>query len=149
MEVRAPTPDEGNAWLRLRQRLWPDHPVAELRREQAEIRGNPARNAVFVAADESGALEGFVEVSLRDYAEGCDSSPVGYIEGWYVEPHRRRSGVGRELVAAAERWAQSRGCTEMGSDARLENELSHRAHEALGYAEVERLVVFRKPIRRG
>jgi len=44
---------------------------------------------------------GFVEVSLRPYAEGCDTRPVGYLEGGYVAPEWRGQGIGRALVEAA------------------------------------------------
>lgn len=104
------------------------------------------RNVVFVAATDRGRLAGFVEASIRDWAEGCSTRPVGYIEGWYVVPEYRRSGVGRQLIDAAEQWARSRGCSEMGSDALLDNVISYAAHRALGYREVERVVAFSKKI---
>jgi len=85
-------------------------------------------------------------VSLREWVEGCHTRPVGYIEAWHVAPGHRRAGLGRRLVEAAEAWALSRGCTEMGSDADLDNRVSHAAHRALGYAEVARLVLFSKRI---
>ena len=110
------------------------------------ILDDPKRNAVFVARRENGELVGFIEAALRDWAEGCHTRPVGYVEGWYVDPEFRRRGIGRRLVEAAETWARSRGCTEMGSDALEENSLSHRAHAALGYAEVERVVTFAKKL---
>jgi aminoglycoside 6'-N-acetyltransferase I len=69
---------------------------------------------------------------------------VGYIEGWYVAPDLRGMGIGRRLVQAAEDWARSNGCREMASDCTLDNDLSLRAHLALGYEETERLVHFRK-----
>lgn len=62
--------------------------------------------------------------------------------------HSRRGPGARALVAAAEAWARSRGCREMASDAEITNELSHRAHGALGYQETGRLVVFRKDLSR-
>ncbi|MBV8171599.1 MAG: GNAT family N-acetyltransferase, partial [Candidatus Eremiobacteraeota bacterium] len=102
--------------------------------------------AVFVSESDQ-RLSGFIEVRLRPYADGCDTSPVGYIEGWYVEPASRRSGIGRRLVAAAEQWARARGCSEMASDSLLDNENGRRAHEHLGYAEVEQAVRFRKDLR--
>jgi len=113
-----------------------------------EIPANPEQNVVLVAASLDDEPVGFVEVTLRDWAEGCATRPVGYIEAWYVEPEHRRSGVGRRLMDAAERWVLSRGCTEIGSDAELSNEISGRAHRALGYAEVARLVLFSKNLRR-
>ncbi|MDQ6767610.1 MAG: GNAT family N-acetyltransferase [Candidatus Eremiobacteraeota bacterium] len=112
-------------------------------RDCDKILADPNRLGVFVAHVE-GQAQGFLEVGLRDYADGCDSSPVGYIEGWYVEPAIRRSGVGRQLVEAAESWARSKGCSEMASDALIENVDSQLAHARLGYAEVERQVCFRK-----
>ena len=149
MEIRPIRPGEHEAWLDMRHRLWPDARREELRAEQAEILEDPERNTVLVAALPDGELTGFIEVSLRDWAEGCDTRPVGYIEGWYVETEYRRTGVGGKLVEAAEQWALSKGCTEMGSDAEQWNEVSHQAHQALGYQEVMRLVCFSKKLVEG
>jgi len=100
-----------------------------------------------VAEDGSGMLVGFVEVGLRSHADGCDvSHAVGYVEGWYVAESHRKHGIGRQLVVAAEEWARKQGCVEMASDALLDNDLSHRVHEALGYAVVDRCVRFRKTL---
>jgi len=103
---------------------------------------------VFVIDRGDGNLAGFVEAGARAYADGCDTSPVGYIEAWFVDPDSRRQGRGRALLAAAEDWARAQGYTEMASDALLDNVVSHRAHAAAGYVEMERLVVFRKPLTR-
>ncbi|HET7010424.1 MAG TPA: aminoglycoside 6'-N-acetyltransferase [Anaerolineales bacterium] len=146
MDIRPVRPDEHAPWLRLRRRLWPDHTLADLRREQAELVAHPDRYAVFVAAHTGGELIGFVEASVREWAEGCATQPVGYLEGWYVEPGHRRAGIGRLLVEAAEAWVLSRGCTEMGSDAEEWNELGHAAHRALGFSEATRLVCFSKKL---
>lgn len=147
VEIRTLRPAEHDAWLALRERLWPGSSRDFLTAEQREILADTTRNAVLIAADGQRVV-GFLEAALRDWAEGCESRPVGYIEGWYVEPGYRRRGVGRLLVEAAERWAQSRGCTEMGSDADLSNDVSHAAHRALGYREVDRIVLFSKKLGR-
>jgi aminoglycoside 6'-N-acetyltransferase I len=89
---------------------------------------------------------GFAEVSRRAYAEGCETSPVGFLEGWYVVPARRRQGVGRALVAAAEAWARGLGCREFASDTLADNASSTCAHRALGFEEVEVLRCFRKTL---
>jgi aminoglycoside 6'-N-acetyltransferase I len=129
--------------LALRTALWPDS-EADFELEVSKILNHP-HLASFVA-EQNGQLVGFVEVSLREYAEGCESSPVGYLEGWYVAPKHRKTGIGRRLVQAAEDWARARGCSEMASDSELSNTPSHQAHARLGYQEVERIVCFRKSL---
>jgi len=91
-----------------------------------------------------GQLVAFIEVGLRDYAEGCETSPVGYILAWYVDPHVRGQKLGRELIHVAEEWAREKGCTEMASDTWLDNHASIQAHLKMGYYEVDRLVHFVK-----
>ena len=146
--VRGLDAAEHGAWCELRARLWPDPPRAELAAECELLRSAPGTTAVLVAADEQGRLVGFVEVSLRESAEGCDTRPVGYLEAWYVDPEHRRANVGRRLVEAGEAWARARGCSEFASDAELWNEASHAAHRALGFEEVARVVLYKKPIAR-
>ncbi len=146
MEIRELRREEEEDWLRLRERLWPDVARAELVREMEEILADSDRNAVLVAASHAGEPVAFVEVAIRDWAEGCATRPVGYIEAWFVDTRHRRMGLGRRLMEAAERWAVSRGCTEIGSDAELQNDVSHQAHRALGYLEVTRVVLYSKRV---
>ena len=102
---------------------------------------------ILVAEAIDGKLVGFLEVDLRSHADGCNpSQPVGYIEGWYVAEDHRHRGVGKKLLGNAEDWARSQGCVEMASDAIIDNELSQRAHEALGYEVVDRCVHYRKKL---
>ena len=133
----------------MRRLLWPDTPDEEHLQEIEVYFQAGAVDAAFVALRLSGELAGFLEASLRKYADGCSTSPVGYIEGWYVDPDLRRHGVGSLLVAAAEAWALGRGCTEMASDCLLDNYASLAAHLALGYEEAERLIHFRKSLSEG
>lgn len=169
MKIRRVEPSDWSEWLRMRTALWPDCPVEKQEQEMAQMaslsppptpsplhvvergggrgRGEawePSPAAAFVAEHAAGGLGGFIEVGLRKYADGCDTSPVGYIEGWYVDPDLRQRGVGAVLVRAGEEWARAQGCTEMASDCLLNNEASLRAHLALGYEEAERLIHFRR-----
>lgn len=125
--------------------LFPPHGAEELEPSMREFLSRED-GAVFVAERPDGSIAGFVEAGSRPYADGCDSSPVGYIEAWYVDEDVRRRGYGRALLEAAEGWARSRGYTEVASDALLDNVTSQRAHEAAGYREVERSVKFRKSL---
>lgn len=145
-ELQQPIADEDREeWLRMRCLLYTDGTREEL---AGELDGWLAGgNATIVYEREGGGLQGFVEVSIRNYAEGCATDRVGYVEGWYVDEDCRQQGVGRALIAAAETWARAQGCTEMASDALITNEVSRQAHERLGYREVERAIHFMKPLK--
>jgi aminoglycoside 6'-N-acetyltransferase I len=107
---------------------------------------NPRRFAAFVAYSDANPA-GLAEAALRsDYVNGTHSSPVAFLEGIYVHPDARRRGVAAKLVEAVGRWARECGCSELASDALLENEASHALHRALGFEETERVVFFRKPL---
>src|SRR5687767_3257920 len=146
MSVRTLTRDDLQAWWQLRSELWPDCSDIDNQRDTQVLLQDAHKNAVFLYDAPDGTVKGFLEARLREYAEDCETSPVGFIEGWYVVPEARGSGIGRSLVEAAEKWAMSKGCTEMASDAVIDNIGSHAAHRALGYEEVERIVCFRKPL---
>ncbi len=146
MRVRQVEPGDRDEWLRMRLALWPECQPERHEAEMAAYRPEDTGGAVFVAVRPAGGLGGFLEASLRGYADGCETHPVGYIEGWYVDPDLRRQGVGRELVREAEAWARAQGCTEMASDCELDNEVSFHAHLALGYEEADRLIHFMKKL---
>ncbi len=145
IHVRPAVPGDARAWLSMRHALWPDASDSlggEVERYFTGSLTNPLE--VLLAFDERGVTVGFVELSIRPYVDGCETSRVAYLEGWYVAPDHRRRGVGRALVAAAEGWGRARGCTEFGSDALLDNEVSAAAHRALGFEETEQIRYFRK-----
>ena len=145
MTTRPVRAEDAEAWLALRVALWPETDEARHRQEMVMMTSNDGRYAVFVH-EERGRLLGFAEASLRAWAEGCLSSPVGYLEGWYVEPGARGRGVGRALLAATEAWARSKGCTEMASDTDLDNRASEAAHRKLGFEIAARVIAFRKAL---
>jgi aminoglycoside 6'-N-acetyltransferase I len=141
--IRRATYDDKTEWLRMRHGLWPDAPLEYLALDLDNLLADED-TAVFMAFNENGQPVGFIEVSLRSYAEGCETSPVGYIEAWFVGELVRGQKLGRDLVQVAEQWARARGCSEMASDTWLENEGSIAAHLRLGYHEADRLVHFVK-----
>ncbi len=141
--IRRATHEDKPEWSRLRQGLWPDAPLEYLTFDLDNLLADPDA-AIFVASDSHGQLVAFIEAGLRDHGEGCETSPVGYIEAWYVAPHVRGQKLGRDLIYTAEQWAREKGMTEMASDTWLENEAGIAAHLKLGYYEVERLVHFAK-----
>ncbi len=105
---------------------------------------SPTLHAAFVCPRLDGGLCGFVEVSIRPYADGCDTDNVGYLEAWYVDADARGRGVGRALVMAVEEWAYAQGCRELASDTDLTNFDSQVSHGHLGFEEVGRIVQYCK-----
>ena len=146
--IRAATFEDVESWSILRSRLWPDAPIGEHRLEaRAFLLGeaNSALSAVFLVNEAAPLLSrGFIELSLRAYSDGCDSTPVPHVEGWYVEPAARGRGLGRALMSEAECWARNHGYFELASDTEIGNDASLRAHFRCGFKETERLIKLRK-----
>lgn len=133
------------AYRELRAKLWPMS-AEENRRETSQQLAVSGKWAVLLARDNHGNPLRFLEVRLREHADGASSSPVGFLEGWYVGEGVRKQGVGRKLVEAGEGWARTMGCTEMGSNTEIWRTGSIEAHLSLGYTEVERDMNFLKKL---
>jgi len=152
ISVRLAQLSDRDELLRMREALWPTASSEDHARELTLILEGKApvtMPLIILVAEEAGSrlLAGFLEVDLRSHADGCDPSrPVGYVEGWYVAEDHRHKGIGKKLLAAAEDWARSQGCVEIASDTWIDNEISQRAHEALGYEVVDRCVHYRKTL---
>ncbi len=139
LQIRMATGQDRADLVRMRRALWPDA-------EEAEVDGLLDRpgvaTVVFVAGDGPGSASAFAELGLRSYAEGCSTSPVAYLEGIWVDPEARGSGLGRALVQTAARWARAMGCAELASDTGPENAASLAFHGAVGFRETDRAVCF-------
>ena len=149
MVVRPARPADADAWHRMRTALYsiPGRPEENPTRDEVEhYFADPPDWTCLMVFDHQARPIGFCEVGARTYAEGCTTSPVGYVEGIWVEPAARRARVGRALAAAAEAWTRRRGLREIASDCALDNEVSRAFHIALGFAEVERIICFRKAL---
>jgi len=144
MEIRKATPDDCMALGTLASRMW-EHDPTSLAAEFADLTASDEA-ACFLAMDADNPV-GFAQCQLRhDYVEGCETSPVGFLEGVYVEDAYRRSGVARALLAACENWARSVGCTEFASDCEIDNQDSLTWHLKAGFTEVNRTIWFAKKL---
>ncbi|HTS27863.1 MAG TPA: GNAT family N-acetyltransferase [Bryobacteraceae bacterium] len=147
--VRRAQPADLDRLAAMCHELSPETSKEEHSRELAPIlQGRPpgARPLViFVAGTDVEGLAGFIEVGLRSHADGCDAAtPVGYVEGWYVDARHRGHRIGAPLLAAAQDWTRGHGCVEMASDTWIDNVVSQQVHEALGFEVVDRCVHYRK-----
>ena len=143
--IKAAILADAGAIAKMAVKLWPEHTTEELEKEFEGIIGG-GKSAVFLLVLEEQPV-GFAQCQLRnDYVEGTGSSPVGYLEGIFIEQDFRRKGHARELLAACEDWARNQGCTEFASDGELENRDSLAFHLNMGFAEANRVICFTKKL---
>ena len=144
MIVRKATTADTRALAELACCMWGGF-TDEREPEFAELTASPEA-ACFLALDGDKAV-GFAQCQLRhDYVEGCETSPVGFLEGVYVDDDHRRSGVARALLSACEEWARSVGCSEFASDCEIDNHDSLAWHLKNGFAEMGRTIWFAKKL---
>lgn len=145
LRFRKAAPDDLKDLVDLALELWPGHTARGLSAELAEILVK--EDAAFFLAYDSGTPVGFAQCQLRrDYVEGAENSPVGYLEGIFVSETHRKQGIAKELLAACEDWAREKGCTEFASDCELTNIQSLQFHLNVGFKEVNRIICFTKKL---
>ena len=144
MIVRPAGASDRTALLRMRTALWPDAPE----REVDDVLAVPPTRGLVLLAIEDERPCGFAEFALRKFADGCESSPVAYLEGIWVDEARRRREVGRRLVREGEAWARSLGVHELASDCAIDNRASEAFHLAIGFEEVQRTINFKRDLER-
>ncbi len=126
-------------------KMWTEYTVDELVKELEDII-EYKESAIFLFAIDNQAV-GFAQCQLRnDYVEGTDTSPVGYLEGIFVERKFRHSGVAKKLLTRCEEWAKEKGCVEFASDCELDNNASLEFHLSMGFAEANRIICFTKQL---
>jgi aminoglycoside 6'-N-acetyltransferase I len=150
MTIRSYHPADLTEWMRMRRKLWPELPADETAQRADCAAWLARKNSIVLVSQrsESSRLCGFIEVGEREFADGCDTCPVAYLEGLFVDKDLRGKGIGRELIRTAEDWAVANGYYEFASDALLENLPSQQAHESMGFVEVERAVRYVKRLHR-
>lgn len=135
-----------NAIVSLAKALWPEQTTKDLTDELSALL-DKSDACIMVAFKEKTPI-GFAHCQLRyDYVEGTHSSPVGYLEGIYIEPSERNNGYARQLLSECESWAKQKGCTEFASDCECNNFASIRFHLATGFKEANRIVCFTKQLK--
>lgn len=146
MLIRIATISDIEGWVELRAQLWADTSLDQHRDEAATMLAKPSGEFIaFLGVVDGKGIRAFAEAALRhEYVNGCETSPVAYLEGIFVQPEVRRSGIGATLLKSVQSWAHEQGCSELASDADLDNMASQAFHAASGFEETERVVYFRK-----
>lgn len=146
LRIRSVEAADRDSWLAMRQRLWPSEDNEHAEEIAKWFAGTQPEPQEVLVAEEEGRVAAFAELSIRPYAEKCNSQRVAYLEGWYVEQDCRGQGIGRALLAAAEAWGREQGCTEFASDAQADNFSSILAHHACGFEDAGLIRCFRKDL---
>ncbi len=145
MPIRIASSLDIETWAKLRAQLWSAVTYEQHLDEIAEMLTKPPGQCITFLEEADGNIRAFAEAALRhDYVNGCETSPVAYLEGIFVRPENRGSGIGRNLLKSVQSWAQEQGCSELASDVDLANLASQAFHASLGFQETERVVYFRK-----
>lgn len=143
--IREARKEEALVPAQMARKIWGNDSVEELKKEFEEFAEN--QNMVsFIIYEDSDPI-GFANLSIRyDYVEGCETTPVAYLEGIYVDEKYRNRGYGRDLVKACEDWAKDRDIKEFASDCELSNSDSFAFHKAIGFEEANRIICFKKDL---
>jgi ribosomal protein S18 acetylase RimI-like enzyme len=95
---------------------------------------------VFVV-DENNILKGFINGEIRENKYRIYDKE-GYVESWFIEEEYRDKGTGKQLFDALTEEFKKLGCTSIGLDTNVENEIAIQIYEHMGF--IRRLIVFRK-----
>ena len=143
--IRKAGVEDAMTLAKLAIQMWEDNTVEGLTETFAELMSGD-KAACFLAYDGETAA-GFAQCQLRfDYVEGTETSPVGYLEGIFVEESCRHHGIASKLLLECQKWAKEQGCREFASDCELDNTDSFKFHMALGFEEAGRVICFRKEL---
>jgi aminoglycoside 6'-N-acetyltransferase I len=137
MKVRRSRKTEFPTVFRMARKLWPDVKRSDLDKPKF----------TYYIAEENDRPVGFIMLAKRrDYVEGTTTTPVGYVEGIFVEKQFRRKKIGKKLIDAAVSWCLKKGYQELGSDVKFSNKVSQKFHSKAGFTRSERLVHYVKKI---
>ncbi len=133
-------------WLEMALSLWPSENKGDMESLFYTLFASE-NDEILISRADDGIATGFANLSIRrDYVEGSNSSPVGYIEGIYVKPEFRKQGIAKEFISLAEDWSRKHGCTELASDTEIENIESQKFHRHIGFDGEQTIVHFIKKI---
>lgn len=147
IQIKKAAAESAQAIAVMAVKMWTSHTVDELAQGFAAAIRKPDC-AVFILTDDDKAV-GFAQCGLRhDYVEGTESSPVGYLEGIFVEEPFRKQGYAKQLLDRCEEWAKEKGCSEFASDCEIDNEISRQFHLGAGFREANRIICFTKKLKK-
>jgi GNAT superfamily N-acetyltransferase len=113
----------------------------ELARRVREVLATP--HHLLLLAEAGGRIAGFVHVYARPAIENPREAIVQAI---VVDDAHRRTGIGRLLMMAAERWGKEHDCRSVALSSNIARTPAHAFYAALGYRLAATSCIFRKPL---
>jgi aminoglycoside 6'-N-acetyltransferase I len=142
MKLRSVNRNEFSLWSKYRKSLYSELDDDYDQEEMKNIFDSDSWLCQFVE-DNDGKLIGLVELSFRNIADGCLSTPVPYLEGFYLVENKRNKGLGKKIIQLLVDWCKEHGYTELATDTELKNERAQRFYEKLGFKEIDRIVEYK------
>jgi len=114
--------------------------TAKMKRRLEKLLSN-IDHAIFVA--ELDAVVGWIHVSV---VQSLESDQFAEIHGLVVTEAHRNSGIGTQLIAKAEIWAQKKRCRRIRVRTNIKRERTRQFYKILGYTVSKTQEVFDKQI---
>ena len=147
MIIREASKNDASAWSEMRTELWPETGDKHVSEINEYFSGASIDIVQAYVGEVEFEIVGFLELNIRNFAEGSRSPKLPYVEAWYIKSKYRGHGYGALLMQQAEEWAIAKGYSELASDTELENNRSIAMHKRMGFVETERIVCFLKKLK--
>ena len=111
----------------------------EVRRRLSAVMASP--DHAVLAGESDGRLISLLHLYIRPALE---KPPEVIVQALVVDATCRKGGIGRTMMAAAERWARDRGLQSVALATHVAREGAHAFYAALGYERVATSHLLRK-----
>jgi RimJ/RimL family protein N-acetyltransferase len=144
--VRRARPADAPALARLLTELGYPQDAEQTHAQLAAWAGDPRGTVLVAESDETpGAPAGFTAAYATRHMERPGS--FARVVALAVDPTRRRSGLGRQLLAAVEAWAAGLGCHDIEITSSRHRDDAHAFYRALGFIDLcDRSARFKRPL---
>lgn len=143
MHIRSATPGDVPALTALSEQLGYPAVADEVASRLGRFLARPDVHAVLVATTDEAQVIGWIHIGRR---ESLETRPRAEILGLVVDRAVRRTGVGRVLMSAAERWAAEQGFNEVMLRSNILRPESHPFYESIGYVRTKTQHVYLKAV---
>jgi GNAT superfamily N-acetyltransferase len=137
VRMRPATPADAAALVSLFAQLGYPNDAATIERILSRV---SERRRILVS-ERRGGVVGFIAAEMRDELADCEGAEVLAL---VVDEHERGSGIGSDLLKAAETWANEQGARRIRVRSNVIRTNAHRFYEREGYAPVKDQRVFEK-----